>query len=270
MLEPWPEGIRCACLLTFDFDADVVAAYDGVTDPVTVSMGKYGPKVGVPNLLNLLDLFDITTTFFVPGWVVENYPAAVEQIIKRGHEIGHHGYLHEPGSSFKSAEQEEEKIVQALEILSKFVGRRPTGYRAPYFDLSLNTLAILEKHGFQYTSELMDSLVPDYHVINGRKSSMLNLPIHWVLDDLAHIFYHITARKSILTCRQVLEHYMEEFEAIYAYGGIFTLVMHPEASGRPSRVLMMKKLIENFKSRSDVWVTSPAEVVKYWQSAHPP
>ena len=269
MTEPWPKGIRCACLLTFDFDADVVWAYQGIKDPVSVSMGKFGPKVGIPSLLNLLDMFDIKTTFFVPAWVIENYPAAVEQVVERGHEIGHHGYVHEPRSSFTSFDEEEEKIVRAMEVVTRFCGRRPIGYRAPYFDLSLNTLAILEKHDFQYTSELMDTLVPEYHLINGRKSGMLNLPIHWVLDDLAHIYYHITARKSILTCRQVLEHYTEQFEAIYAYRGLFTLVMHPEESGRPSRVLMLKTLIERLKSQSDVWLTSPAEVVKYWQSAYP-
>jgi hypothetical protein len=45
------------------------------------------------------------------------------------------------------------------------------------------------------------------------------------------MYYHITARKSILTCGQFLEHYTEQFEAIHAYGGLFTLVMHPEGAG---------------------------------------
>jgi peptidoglycan-N-acetylglucosamine deacetylase len=45
--------------------------------------------------------------------------------------------------------------------------------------------------------------------------------------------------------------------------------MHPQASGRPSRVLMLKELIEYVRSFSDVWIASPAEVVEYWRSAHP-
>jgi hypothetical protein len=45
--------------------------------------------------------------------------------------------------------------------------------------------------------------------------------------------------------------------------------MHPQASGRPSRVLMLRELIEYIKSFPDVWIASPAEAVAYWRSAHP-
>jgi peptidoglycan-N-acetylglucosamine deacetylase len=112
-------------------------------------------------------------------------------------------------------------------------------------------------------------LLPDYHVVDGCTTSMMNLPGHWILDDLAHFYYHISARKTILSCRQVLELYQEEFHGIRAYGGLFTLTMHPQASGRPSRVMMLGQLIRYVQSFSDVWVTSPAELVKYWRTAHP-
>lgn len=269
MVTPWKKGVRSVCLFTFDFDADVSWAYRGSKDPVAISMGKFGPKVGVPCILNLLEQFDLKTTFFVPGWVAEQYTSIVEDILRRGHEIGHHGYLHEPGSAFSSADEEEEKIVMALDVLKKTLGCRPVGYRAPFWEFSPNTIPILERNGFEYTSDLMDTLVPQYHVINGRTSSMLNLPVQWVLDDLAHFFYHISARKTILSCRQVMELYQEEFDGIHAYGGLFTLTMHPEATGRPSRILMLKDLIEYVKSHRDVWVTSPGEVVKYWRTVHP-
>lgn len=53
-------------------------------------------------------------------------------------------------------------------------------------------------------------------------------------------------------------------------GGLFTLTMHPQASGRPSRALMLRSFIQYVKSLKDVWITSPAELVKYWRSEHPP
>jgi peptidoglycan/xylan/chitin deacetylase (PgdA/CDA1 family) len=31
--------------------------------------------------------------FFVPAWSVERYPAAMETILKVGHEISYHGYV---------------------------------------------------------------------------------------------------------------------------------------------------------------------------------
>jgi peptidoglycan-N-acetylglucosamine deacetylase len=268
-VKPWPKGVRCACLFTFDLDAEVAWVFRGSTDPIALSMGRFEPKVGVPLLLNLLEEYGIKSTFFVPGWVAEKYVPTIEDILRRGHDIEHHGYLHEPPSTFKSEAEEEEALLKGIETLVRLTGRRPRAYRSPFWEFSPNTIPLLEKHGFEYTGDLMDTLLPDYHVINGRTTTMINLPGHWILDDLAHFYYHISARKTILSCKQVLELYQEEFRGIHAYGGLFTLTMHPQASGRPSRVLMLKELIEYVRSFRDVWIASPNELVQYWRSAHP-
>jgi peptidoglycan/xylan/chitin deacetylase (PgdA/CDA1 family) len=270
VVSPWPQGYRSACLFTFDVDTEVSWVFRDVDDPIALSMGRYEPRVGVPLLLNLLDEFDIKSTFFVPGWVAERNVPMLEQILKRGHDVEHHGYFHEPPRTFKSEEEEEAALVKGIEILERLTGRRPRAYRSPFWEFSASTIPLLERHGFEYTGDLMDTLLPDYHVVNGRTTSMINLPGHWILDDLAHFYYHISARKTILSCRQVLELYKEELDGIHAYGGIFTLTMHPQASGRPSRVLMLKSFIEYVKSQKDIWLTSPAALVAYWRAKHPP
>lgn len=45
-------------------------------------------------ILDLLDEYDIKATFFVVGVNAENYPSVLEDVIKRGHEIGNHTYSH--------------------------------------------------------------------------------------------------------------------------------------------------------------------------------
>ena len=57
-------------------------------------MGRYGPTVAVPRILDTYRRFGINQSF-IPGWCIETYPETVEAILKGGHEIGHHGYLHE-------------------------------------------------------------------------------------------------------------------------------------------------------------------------------
>jgi peptidoglycan-N-acetylglucosamine deacetylase len=270
VVKPWPNGYRSACVFTFDVDTEVSWVFKQSNDPIALSMGQYEPKVGVPMLLNMLDEAAIKSTFFVPGWVAEKYTPMVEDILRRGHDIEHHGYLHEPPSTFKSEEEEEAALVKGIESLKRLTGRKPRAYRSPFWEFSPNTIPLLERHGFEYTGDLMDTLLPNYHVVNGRTTSMLNLPGHWILDDLAHFYYHISARKTILSCRQVQELYTEELDGIRAYGGLFTLTMHPQASGRPSRVLMLRSFIQYVKSLKDVWITSPAELVDYWRTAHPP
>ena len=43
----------------------------------------------------MLDRLKLRTTFFVPGWVAETWPDVARSIRDAGHEIGHHGYVHE-------------------------------------------------------------------------------------------------------------------------------------------------------------------------------
>ena len=38
---------------------------------------------------------DLHLTFFVPGWLIEKYPVQIDLLLKNGHEIALHGYLHE-------------------------------------------------------------------------------------------------------------------------------------------------------------------------------
>ena len=47
-----------------------------------------------PQILNILDKYGIKATFFTIGINAEYYPHVVEEIIKRGHEIGNHTYSH--------------------------------------------------------------------------------------------------------------------------------------------------------------------------------
>ncbi len=61
-----------------------------------MSHQSYGPVTGVPRLLRLLAARGIRATFFVPGYTARRYPDVVRSIAAAGHEIAHHGYLHEP------------------------------------------------------------------------------------------------------------------------------------------------------------------------------
>ena len=96
---PWPNGARCACVISFDMDADslihIARPKDSHDRLYPISMGRYGPTVAVPRILETYRRLGIKQSFFVPGWCIETYPDSVEAILKGGHEIGHHGYLHE-------------------------------------------------------------------------------------------------------------------------------------------------------------------------------
>src|ERR1700710_3013191 len=108
----WPEGQRCAVMLCFDVDGETTALSE---DPklanrrTLMSQCEYGPRIGVPRLLGLLDHLAVPATFFIPGYIAEHHPRMVEAIVARGHEVGLHGYLHEKLAYL--TESEEEKIL---------------------------------------------------------------------------------------------------------------------------------------------------------------
>jgi peptidoglycan/xylan/chitin deacetylase (PgdA/CDA1 family) len=49
---------------------------------------------GTPYVLDLLKQYDCKATFFCVGENIEKYPETFEQILKEGHLVGNHGYLH--------------------------------------------------------------------------------------------------------------------------------------------------------------------------------
>ena len=95
----WPNGARCAASFTFDVDARIGDAGCGIRQHAdrmaAISHQAYGPLVGVPRLLGSLPKHGITSTFFVPGYTARPLPGRHPSIVAAGHEIAHHGYLHE-------------------------------------------------------------------------------------------------------------------------------------------------------------------------------
>jgi peptidoglycan/xylan/chitin deacetylase (PgdA/CDA1 family) len=135
--------------LTFDFDA--VAIWISTFKQTTaspVSRGEFGPRVGLPRILDLLKRKKVRATFFVPGHTAVSFPEEVLHIRDAGHEIGSHGYCHESPVTL-SLSEEAENLTRSIAKLQSILGAdfRPLGYRSPAWDLSENSIAILESQG---------------------------------------------------------------------------------------------------------------------------
>ena len=142
-------------LLTFDVDADSSCRgrYSGVPyEPVARSKGQYGPKVGLPRILNLLEKYSIKSTFFVPGWTAETYPDSVRELVRRGHEVAAHGYKHENLAQLNSQVDEVEIFKKSIERLQAVAGEKPAGFRAPDWEFSAYTVENLANFGLTMTA----------------------------------------------------------------------------------------------------------------------
>jgi peptidoglycan/xylan/chitin deacetylase (PgdA/CDA1 family) len=253
----WPEGTNCAVALTFDVDGEEVYLADdpaNANKPGLLSQGAYGPKVGVPLILGMLARHGIRATFFAPGRSAERHPDAIRAIVEGGHELAHHGYTH-TSPTLLSFEQEEDELVHGLDVLRSF-GADVVGYRSPAWEFTENSLGLLEKHGFRYSSNFMDDVKPYRH-----PNGLIELPVQWILDDAAHFWFEgDTWNKTIRSAAEVRQIYDEEFEGIRRLGGLFVLTMHPEISGRPGRLAMLDDFVGSLLNRGDVWLATCREI----------
>src|SRR5690606_25289156 len=142
---------------TFDVDAETpLLAHDPklAERMGMISHQAYGPLVGVPAILKSMREGGVRGSFFVPGYTALRYADQIRQIVADGHEIGHHGHLHEPLAGVSEA-REREFLMRGLDALDKVCGVTPRGYRAPIWELNWRTPGIVEEAGFLYDSSLM-------------------------------------------------------------------------------------------------------------------
>lgn len=254
----WPEGARCAASFTFDFDAEEVWIGEdpqNANRPGVLSQGTYGAKIAVPAILELLERHGVQATFFVPGRVAERYPSRVEAIVAGGHELAHHGYTHTSPSSL-SLDEEEKEIGKGLDALRSF-GVDVVGYRSPSWDFSPHTLSLLESRGFTYSSNLMDDIRPYRHA----SGALVEVPIHWSLDDAAHFWFDGASwTKSIAPTQTVRAIWEEEFLAMRELGGACVFTMHPQIIGRPGRLAFLDAFLSFVAGIPDVWVATTREI----------
>jgi peptidoglycan/xylan/chitin deacetylase (PgdA/CDA1 family) len=260
---PWPDGARCAVAFSFDMDADSILHFDhhasADTRVAALSMLRYGPEVAVPRILQMYQQFGMRQTFFLPAWCMERYPAAVEAILKDGHEIGHHGYLHERPNELP---QDEELywLQRGTEVIVKMTGQKPRGLRCGSYKFSRHTLDFLVQDGFDYDASLFGDDVP-YLLENGA-GSIVELPSHYAMDDWPHFmasrdFGYMMSIKSPHTA---LALYQEEFDAVWEFGGLWIAVWHPFLSGRLARALATQRRIESMHEKGKVWFAPLADI----------
>jgi peptidoglycan/xylan/chitin deacetylase (PgdA/CDA1 family) len=261
----WPGGARCAACLTFDFDAESLwLSRDPATKdrPGVLSQGQYGAKVGVPRILELLDSYQVRSTFFVPGWVAETYPDTARAIKDAGHEIGHHGYLHERVRP-DDPEGERTMFARGLQALDDVLGIRPVGYRSPGWDLTPITLSLVRDAGMLYSSNLMDDAWPYVH----SDGQTVELPVQWLLDDAPFYMFNPTyVNRPIWPPELVERAWRSELRGAVELGGLFNLTMHPQLSGHPSRLRALRRLIEFVKAQDGVWLATCEEIARFWRS----
>jgi peptidoglycan/xylan/chitin deacetylase (PgdA/CDA1 family) len=258
----WPGGAEVAVSLTFDVDGDPTwlgAGPEFRARLSTLSQARYGLVRGLPRILDLLDSRSIPATFYVPGATALAYPAAVRAIVAAGHEIGHHGHDH-LRPDFTDARGQRDEIERGLTALADVVGQVPRGYRAPYAELTPETFELLVEHGFDYDSSCMGDDRP--YVEECGDLSILELPLHWSLDDAPYFMFMHGSGGLLRDPAEVLDIWFAEFERAVLERRHATFVMHPEVIGRGPHFDALVRLVDRIGATAPVWWARHGDVAR--------
>ncbi len=84
-----------------------------------------------PDVLKILDQYDVPATFFLVGSMVSRYPDIVEDMVEQGNEVGVHTFTH-VDLSYQSEARLRREMTQTQLALAGAAGITTTLFRAPY------------------------------------------------------------------------------------------------------------------------------------------
>ena len=257
----WPNGARVAVALSFDVDNATHSLARGLLGANELSVGEYGAIDGLPRILRVLDKYGVPASFFIPAVSDLLHPQMVRDILSNGrHEVGVHGWIHEDLPALNNEAEERRLLNDAIASLTKSMGKRPVGYRAPSWAFSPYTMQQVKDAGFLYDSSLMASDDAYEILLAGKPSGVIELPIAWILDDYPHLAVPGGAMPSP---ELVLQVFQSEFDSAYDEGGLYVLTLHPHITGHRSRVAALDQLIAHMRSRPGVWFATHEQVARY-------
>ena len=241
------------------------------------------------SLLRLLEDFDVKATVFVstgrdesamdlPGALVRvlrgrylrryGFDPLIGLLSSRGvedstdwripldgkHEIGLHGFRHGDWmhrAKTWNAEEADQMVGLAVKLFRKRFGWTPRGFAAPGFVTTPQISASLEKHGFLYTSNLVNDVgVPFKPEVHGRMGSLVEMPV--TCRNVEELILNGYSKQAAL--RLVEKKFLEASKSTR----YFCYYVHPSHEvfvGRND----LRDLISGFLSMSSVWTPTMGE-----------
>lgn len=141
-------------ILTFDIEEWFHANYDDKGAPKPGETSNF--KNNMEKLLALCKKNNCKATFFILGYIGENYPDVVRAIANEGHEIASHGYSHDL-AYHQTIDEFRADVMTSVAILEGITGKKIKGYRAPSWSIvekNIHYLEVLEDLGFLYDASI--------------------------------------------------------------------------------------------------------------------
>lgn len=261
----WPDGAKAAVLISFDSDHETPALRDGEVSPGRMAQGEYGARVAVPRILELLRRHEVKASFYMPAVCALLRPDEAPGYVEAGHEVGVHGWIHERNTAL-DRDDELDLVQRSIDVFQSQTGIRPTGIRTPSWDFSHSTLSVIRELGFAYDSSLMADTEPYELLEDGERTGVIEIPVEWIRDDAPYLMMdRFGGLRPHMPPRQLLQIWIDEFDAALAEGGLFQLTLHPHIIGHRSRLIVLDELLQHIRDSGQAWIGTHAELASHVQ-----
>ena len=225
---------------------------------------------------------DAKITFCVTASLLSENAALFRKLRQMGHDVAAHGYIH-TNMKNKSRREQIDIIRKCSHVFARF--QMPvSGFRCPYLSYNNDTLDVLQRGGFAWTSNNMILWPNGLSGGNGRESKTLKK-----INNLYHIDFADTRpalprfrdgcldipitgpddemlveRFKVKQKSKIAETWMNVLRKTHESGEMFHLLFHPERF--PHIRESMKEIVAGLKQFDQpVWVASLMEITQWWR-----
>ncbi|WP_044419245.1 allantoinase PuuE [Halarcobacter anaerophilus] len=275
----WPKGAKVAlqfvlnyeegaenCILHGDkasevFLSDMVnpEAFVGQRHKSIESLYEYGSRVGVWRILELFKDFQIPVTIFAVAMAIARNPKVAEYLAKNDYDICSHGYR---WLNYQKIEEsiERDHLYKSIEILEKMLGKRPLGWYTGRDSENTRKL-VVQEGGFLYDSDAYNDDLP-YFAPEITTKKHLVIPYTMDVNDMRFMPHGFNSGDEFFT------YLKDSFDALYLEGAkspkMMSIGMHCRITGKPGRIMAMRKFLEYVRSFDDVWFCSRLDIANHW------
>ncbi len=263
-----PDALRAAVSVTFDNLGEAADLERGLWPEGEPLGHHFSVKRALPRILDLLDEFGFRATFFVEGFNAELYPEALREIVDRDHDLGYHGWRHEPWTGL-SPLKEARLLERGVREMGS-AGLQLRGFRPPGGRLNPASLSLLEDLDFTYCSPAGRGV--------GVSEGIVILPFDWRMIDA---YYYLprfgdlrkadTGSDELLAPSHFEEAIKSALEIAVRSGGHVSLLFHPFLEDQDERFEAMRGVLVKLKTlveAEQIWC-APYREVAAWVRKHP-
>ena len=278
----WPNDARIAVSVVVNYEEGAeYSLLDGdshhetngeVPSPVPASQRdlfnesffEYGSRVGVWRLLDLLEKYEVNSTFFCCALALERNLEVAKEIVAKGHEVCGHGYRWEE-YHLMDRDSERRAIENTVDSLSRTTGQRPLGWFTRY-GASVNTRQlVVDEGGFIYDSGAFNDDLPYFVPVNDKP--WLVVPYSMETNDAR--FW----RGGLGSIDDFFDYLKDSFDCLYEEGEshpkMMSVGLHCRIAGRPARSKALERFLQYAKDFPGVWFARRVDIARWWLEHYP-